>query len=77
MTVVTHNIKGYSGNQSCKIDHIANLINQRDTPTIYLIQETWMSKEKETTIDNVLFLSHGYEKEHDESRSANGGVAIA
>ena len=37
-----------------------------------------MSEEKgETTIDNVLFLSHGYEKEQDESRSANGGVAIA
>ena len=45
---------------------------------MYFIQETWMSREKgETTIDNVLFLLHGYEKEQDESRNAYGGVAIA
>ena len=63
VNVVTHNVKGYGGNQSDKIDHIVSLINERDTPTIYLIQETWMSEEKgETTIDNVLFLSHGYKK---------------
>ena len=37
-----------------------------------------MSKEGgETIIDDVLFISHGYEKEQDESRNANGGVAIA
>ena len=78
MNVVTHNVRGYSKNQSCKLDHIASLINERDTPTIYLIQETWMSEEGgETTIDDVLFISHGYEKEQDESRNANGGVAIA
>ena len=53
------------------------MINKRDTPTIYLIQETWMSEEKgETTIDDVHFISYGYEKEHDETR-ANGGVCIA
>jgi len=37
-----------------------------------------MSKEGgETTIDDVLFLSHGYKKEQDESGNANGGVSIA
>ena len=78
VNVVTHNVRGYSKNQSCKLDHIASLINERDTPTIYLIQETWMSEEGgETTIDDVLFISHGYEKEPDEVRSANGGVCIA
>ena len=61
MNVVTHNVTGCSKNQSCKIDHIASLIDKRDTPTIYLIQEYTriMSKEKrETTIDDVLFLSY-------------------
>jgi len=37
-----------------------------------------MSKEGgETTIDDVLFLLHGYKKEQDESGNANGGVSIA
>ena len=40
VNVVTHNVKGCSGKQSCKLDHIANMINKQDTPTIYLIQET-------------------------------------
>ena len=37
VNVVIHNVKGYSENQSCKIDHIVNCINKRDTPTIYPI----------------------------------------
>ena len=77
LNVVTHNIKGCSKNQSYKLDYIANMINKQDTPTIYLIQETWMSEEKgETLINDVLFISYGYEKEIDEIRSANSGVYI-
>ena len=77
VNVVTHNVKGCSGKQSCKLDHIANMISKRDTPTIYLIQETWMSEDGITLIDDVLFISHGYDKEPDEIRRANGGVCIA
>ena len=54
------------------------MINKRDTPTIYLIQETWMCEEKgETLINDVLFISYGYEKEHNETLGANGGVCTA
>ena len=78
MNVATHNVKGCSGKQADKLDHIANMINNRKTPTIYLIQETWMSEEKgETLIDDVLFISYGCEKEPDETRAKNGGVSIA
>ena len=53
------------------------MINKRDTPTIYLIQETWISKEDDrTNIDDILFISHGYKKEPNEIQSANGGVCI-
>lgn len=78
MNVATHNVKGCSGKQADKLDHIANMINNRKTPTIYLIQETWMSEEKgETLIDDVLFISYGCEKEPNETRAKNGGVSIA
>ena len=77
VNVVTHNIRGCSKNQLCKLDHISNMINKQDTPTIYLIQETWMSKDDVQNINDILFISHGYEKEPDEVRSANGGVCIA
>ena len=53
------------------------MISKQDAPTIYLIQETWISENGITLIDDVLFVSHGYEKESDEIRRANGGVCIA
>ena len=71
VNVVTYNVRDYSKNKSCKLDHISNLINKQDTPTIYLIQETWMSKDDVQNINDVLFISHGYEKGPDEVRNAN------
>ena len=76
MNIVTHNVKGCSGKQSCKLDHISNMINRQESPNVYLIQATWILEDEITLIDDVIFISHGYDKEPNEICAKNGGVSM-
>eukprot|EP00980_Cylindrotheca_fusiformis_P021013 scaffold8028_cov81-Cylindrotheca_fusiformis.AAC.1 len=74
LSVVTHNVQGYTNNQACKKDHIASFLNKdkKSKATIYLVQETWEKDNNTTEVEGCLFLSNG----NPENTRKHGGVGI-
>ena len=75
MEIISHNVRGYSGKQSCKKDHIAAWIKSRKASTIYLTQETWESNDENTEVEGIIFTSNEKKRECGDIQT-KGGVGI-